>query len=170
MSETSSSTDSPSAFASRFLSTHISDSAPAALKRLIVSYSQFVPGNTGITTLGRANFSFATTAERSAQVNFSTFSGLISGTTVGNTFSSVDSQSFWRASTSTDSPPSVNLPSSVVMPRSLPSILSSVSTMNAPYPSPNSDLLSISSAALKPIRFPSAILTSPSAAPPISTA
>lgn len=38
--------------AERFLITITSGSAPALINALVVSYSQFVPGNTGIKTLG----------------------------------------------------------------------------------------------------------------------
>ena len=37
-----------------FLNTKVSASAPALSKAFAVSYSQFVPGNTGINTFGRA--------------------------------------------------------------------------------------------------------------------
>ena len=40
----------------KFLITKISTSAPALSKAFFVSYSQFVPGNTGTNTLGLANF------------------------------------------------------------------------------------------------------------------
>ena len=47
-------TDSSIAEAERFLITIVSVTAPAFSKALAVSYSQFVPGNTGIRTLGLA--------------------------------------------------------------------------------------------------------------------
>ena len=43
----------------RLFSTNISGSAPALSKALAVSYSQLVPGNTGMRALGRAIFTDA---------------------------------------------------------------------------------------------------------------
>ena len=48
------STDSLIASIFRFLITSVSTCAPARSNTLAVSYSQFVPGNTGISTLGFA--------------------------------------------------------------------------------------------------------------------
>ncbi len=47
-----SSTDSITSLVVKFLKTNISAIAPALSKALLVSYSQFVPGNAGMKTLG----------------------------------------------------------------------------------------------------------------------
>ena len=50
------STDSATAWADRLRITTTSGSAPALMNARAVSYSQFVPGNTGISTRGLATF------------------------------------------------------------------------------------------------------------------
>ena len=72
----------------RFLTTSIEGSAPAFSKARAVSISQFVPGNAGMNTFGRATLFLAMKTERSV------YSGTASGIfaflpeSVGNTFSS----------------------------------------------------------------------------------
>ena len=60
--------------------------APASSKALLESYSQFVPGNTGINTLGCANFVWATILHFLSLTIFSIWLNLLSAF-VGNTFS-----------------------------------------------------------------------------------
>ena len=61
------SADSWSTWGFRLRTTTISGSMPARRQALAVSYSQLVPGNTGMTARGWANFSVATRGERSEQ-------------------------------------------------------------------------------------------------------
>ena len=63
--------DSANDSASPFLKTRISDSAPAWLNALAVSYSQLLPGKTGMITLGRATLTFGLWIKRVSKLKVS---------------------------------------------------------------------------------------------------
>ena len=86
--------------------TRISGSAPARRSARAVSYSQLVPGKTGMSALGRANFVPAARGEPAAKFSFRTCSLPWPGALrSGMTGSSLPSQAAWTASSSTRSPP-----------------------------------------------------------------
>ena len=138
MSSASSSTDSPSDFASRLRRTKMLVFAPAALKRRIVSYSQFVPGNTGMTTRGDANLTDVDIVGRLSQVKVSVLTAGTDATFVGNIPSSVDSHALCSSSIVTVASLSVSDSSLTVLPirrqsnLSEPSASPAVSTINPP--------------------------------------
>ena len=81
------STDSCTSLAERLRTTMVSVSAPAIWKARSVSYSQFVPGNTGMSTRGRAIFTEAFAGVLRSKRKASTFSSPCAART-GNTSSS----------------------------------------------------------------------------------
>ena len=93
-----SSTDSLIPAASRFLNTFTITSAPALSNAFVLSYSQFVPGNTGINTVGFATL-FLHTCTFSALKSFVSIEVVSFETFVGNTFSSLSSHTLNASST-----------------------------------------------------------------------
>jgi hypothetical protein len=78
------STESSMSFVVRFLNTPTSTSPPAFTKAFSKSYSQFVPGNTGIYILGLTIFIFGP-LQTFLPENFKLTSSLISSSLVGKT-------------------------------------------------------------------------------------
>jgi len=110
-----SSTDSLMLAASRFLNTLTIVSAPALSNALALSYSQLVPGNTGINTVGFATLflhtytlPFEYTGDSTLSVSLETF--------VGNTPSNVSFHTLNASSILIETSSYVNLASSVTVP------------------------------------------------------
>ena len=73
----------------RLLKTKVSAAAPAASNARAVSYSQFVPGKTGMKTLGLATFERAMLGARFSKDGFTISDSWESSARVGKTPSSV---------------------------------------------------------------------------------
>ena len=103
----------------------VSASIPARRQARTESYSQLVPGNTGMTTRGRAILDLHTAGERSAQEMASTGAALPAR--VGYTSSSTLSLRESSSSMEAESPLTLTTASAVVWPMSWPPSHSSVS-------------------------------------------
>ena len=107
--------DSPSPAASRLRSTRISGSAPARRNARAVSYSQLLPGKTGMITRGLATRALGLRPERTAKL---IGAGVPCGSLalVGKTDSSTPSCAARRSATETDAPGQAILASALVWP------------------------------------------------------
>ena len=110
-----SSTDSLILSASRFLNTLTIVSAPALSNALALSYSQLVPGNTGINTVGLATL-FLHTCTLGASYNLLSTGVVSLEALVGNTPSRVSAHTLNASSTLIETSLYVNLPLSLTVP------------------------------------------------------
>ena len=177
ISSTNACVDSATAAGVRLLTISVVTSAPARSKAAAESYSQLLPGNTGITTCGLA------TEEPTYTVFFGAWKSMVSTVAplssplerYGNTDSMPDSQASCTASRSSVSPAALNTYSEVVVPISpistkletAGSLASSdSSTMNEPYAGVNRSSTAMLLFRVTPMRLPSVILNRASAVAP----
>ena len=165
MAASSARTEESSASGVRLRTTTVSASSPARRTARALSYSQLVPGNTGISTRG-----FAVPILGAARVNAGasrTGAGPSAGTPVGYTSASTASLRDNNSSIFAQSLPIVIIPSAVVTPRrtmergsvSISSVSSArMAPLAGAYQSASS-----SGSAVKPIRLPKDIFITPSA-------
>ena len=177
ISSTSACVDSATAAGVRLLTISVVTSAPARSKAAAESYSQLLPGNTGITTCGLAMPAPVYTVFFGASnVMVSTLlpaSSLLER--YGNTDSIPDSHASCTFARSSVSPAALNTYSAVVVPISPTSTrleatgifsLSASSMMNEPYAGLNRSSAAMLSLSVRPMRLPSVILNSASAVAP----
>ena len=146
------------------LTTKISASAPAFSNARAVSYSQLVPGNTGMstftrppTTAGAFLLPFAYEYVRGA-------AEADCGARVGYTLSSVPANASYSLSSETRSPPQTTAGSSVVCPiQSAPAGTAVHSSRNAPCIGANSMSGSDTPSSVRPTPLPKHILAAASA-------
>ena len=153
----------------KFLITKISLSAPALLNAFIVSYSQFVPGNTGMNTRGFANDDLQTSGHPFVYSAFSSLPSIFAvfvGYTASNGFSQAAKSSSIDILTS---PTKINS-SFVVLPifSAFISVPAGTSTMIEPISASKSLSFTLSQR-LTPILLPKDILAKASATPPERT-
>ena len=142
--------------------TMISGSMPARRQAWAVSYSQLVPGKTGMTALGRVTLCLHTAMERLSQEMGSTAS--VVPALVGYTFSSTPSLSWSSSWMDTASPGRATKGASVVSPirRAQSRLISSVSSATM-APAQGAYQFTSSSPVWKPIELPKDIFMTASA-------
>ena len=161
------SADSATERGDRLLIMNISGSAPASSSTLAVSYSQLVPGNTGISTFGLEIPIFGATRVTALCVNagISRFSCTI---LQGYTLSSLPSHTACTSSSDTASSPRVKLRVSDTVPTGIPTESASgeSSSRNDPYEVPKSKRSGYAGSKSNPNPLPTAIFITASAVPP----
>ena len=157
--------DSSRAEAVRLRTTTISGSSPARRQARAESYSQLVPGNTGMATLGRAVLDLHTAGERLSQERVR--AGADSPARVGYTSSSTLSLRASSSSMGAESPPMVITGSAVVTPSLLArgKSISSVSSATMERGQGVYQFVSTSGPMAKPILLPKDMFMTVSAKP-----
>ena len=156
----------------RLLMMNVSATAPACSNARAESYSQLLPGNTGMMTRGFAMVPLYTSGNPSRKLTASTVSP---AARYGNTGSSLPSHASCSSARSTASPQAANSYASVVSPTSSTRTASddagssahaASSTRKLPYAGANSSSARTSSASFTPMPLPRHILNSASAVAP----
>ena len=153
----------------RFLNTLVTTSAPARSNALVLSYSQLVPGNTGINTVGLATLFLHT------YILSVLYTGVSSSlppftATVGNTFSRVAFHEARASSTSiltsAYSNAALSVTSPITLPAAAPFLPSATSATMHPYiGAKSSSGLTAALSSLTPSLLPNAILLTAAATP-----
>ena len=155
--------------AERFLNTLVTTSAPARSNALVLSYSQLVPGNTGMNTVGLATLCLHTYTLSVLYTGVSSSLPPFTAT-VGNTFSSVAFHEARASSTSiftsAYSNAALSVTSPITVPSATPFLSAATSATIHPYIGAKSlSALTAEASSLTPSLLPNAILLTAAAIP-----